>query len=699
MTLPLIAPAAAAEAADPYLWLEDISSDQALAWVRERNAAAEQEFAASPRFEPMREQMLKVLDSREKIPLVDRIGAHYYNLWQDDKNPRGLWRRVRIADYALPEPPWETVLDIDALGKSEKENWVFHDAECLRPARDGEPYRRCMISLSRGGSDAAVLREFDLGTRQFVAGGFVLSEAKQGAIWKDADTLWVTTDFGPNSMTSSGYPRIVKEWQRGKKLAGARPVYEGRRDDVGVEAFTERESGVQREWVVRDIAFWNTEYFLRKSAASRSADNSKSANSLIKLDVPGDARPSALRDWLLVRTRSPWTVGGHTYPGGALLAIKFDAFQRGARAFDVLYEPGEGAALRSVSTTRNAIVLSELDNVRSRLWELRHADGGWQRTRVATPDNAQISVTMTDWSDDDYHYTIQDFTTPTTLRARRVGAADSIALKSLPSFFDAAGLVTQQFRATSRDGTAIPYFLVMREGTTLNGANPTLLDGYGGFEISELPHYSGLFGLGWLQPGGVFAVANLRGGGEFGPEWHRAAQKENKQRTWDDMAAVAEDLIRRGITSPPHLGIMGGSQGGLLVTATMWQRPELFKAVVAQVPLTDMLRYHKLLAGASWIAEYGDPEVPAERAYIEKYSPYQNVKRDVSYPRIFLVTSTRDDRVHPAHARKLAARLLEQGHDVLYYENIEGGHSAGADNPQRARMWAQAFTFLWRELQ
>ncbi|MFN7778470.1 MAG: prolyl oligopeptidase family serine peptidase, partial [Betaproteobacteria bacterium] len=296
-------------------------------------------------------------------------------------------------------------------------------------------------------------------------------------------------------------------------------------------------------------------------------------------------------------------------------------------------------------------------------------------------------------------YTVQDFTTPTTLHWRTVGGAAAPALKTAPRFFDATGLVTQQFEAVSRDGTKIPYFVVMRKGTEFNGRNPTLLYGYGGFTVSELPRYSGVIGKGWLEPGGVFVLANLRGGGEFGPEWHRAAQKENKQRTWDDMAAVAEDLIKRGITAPQHLGIMGGSQGGLLVTSVMTQRPELFGAVVAQVPLVDMLRYHKLLAGASWIAEYGDPDKPEERAFIARYSPYQNVKKDAKYPRLFLVTSTRDDRVHPGHARKMSARMSEQGHDVLYFENVEGGHGAAADNAQAARMWAQTFSFLWKQLQ
>ncbi len=348
--------------------------------------------------------------------------------------------------------------------------------------------------------------------------------------------------------------------------------------------------------------------------------------------------------------------------------------------------------------TRNAVLVAELDNVRPRLWEFTHDGKGWRRNAVALPDTGTLSSLTTYWASDEYLLTHQDFTTPTTLLRRQVGKPASEPLKALPSFFDTRGIVTRQFEAVSRDGTKIPYFVALREGTAVDGRNPTLLYGYGGFEIPMLPWYSGNFGKGWLEPGGVLVLANLRGGGEFGPAWHQAAIKENKQRTWDDFAAVAEDLIKRGITSPQRLGIMGGSQGGLLVTATMVQRPELFGAVVAQVPLVDMLRYHKLPAGASWIAEYGDPEVPAERAWLARWSPYQNVRRDAKYPPLFLVTSTRDDRVHPGHARKMAARMAEYGHDVRYYENIEGGHGGAADNAQASRMWAQAFTFLWQVL-
>jgi prolyl oligopeptidase len=680
-------PAVSMPIEDPYLWLEDVAGDKPLDWVRGRNALAEKEFAADPHYEPLRRQLLDIFDSQERIPLATRMGDQLYNFWRDASHPRGLWRRTTLTEYRKPQPDWETVIDLDRIAADDKENWVWQGATCLRPERSGEPYRRCLVALSRGGADATVVREFDLQTKRFVADGFNLAgEAKQDASWKDIDTLWVATDFGPGSMTTSGYPRIVKEWKRGEALAAARTVYEGATGDVAVGAYSERESGQRRDWVSRQVDFHNAERFVARDGQ------------LVRVELPTDADVQGFREWLLVRIRDPWTVGGKTWPAGALLAIRFDGFMTGERDFHALYVPTERSSLDEFHTTRSAVLITELDNVRPRLWELRPEAGTWQRRQVALPEQGQIADVSTYWDSDGYMLTRQDFTSPTTLLERRVGDAGSVELKSLPRFYEGAGIVTRQYEAVSKDGTQIPYFVAMRESLKLDGSHPTLLYGYGGFEITMLPRYSGSFGKGWLEPGGVLVMANLRGGGEFGPPWHRAALREHKQRTWDDLAAVAEDLIRRGITSPPHLGIMGGSQGGLLVTAAMVQRPDLFGAVVSQVPLIDMLRYHRLLAGASWIAEYGDPDQTADRAFIERYSPYQNVRREGRYPRLFLVTSTRDDRVHPGHARKMAARMLEQGHDVLYFENIEGGHGAAANNEQAARMWAQTYSFLWRQL-
>jgi len=681
------APAAAAAVTDdPYLWLEDVNGERALAWVRERNATADKEFGADPRYEPLRSELLTILDSSARIPAVTRMDRHLYNFWRDAANPRGLWRRTTLDEYRKLQPAWETVLDLDELARSENENWVWKGAECLRPESPRQPYERCLVMLSRGGADAMVVREFDLEARQFVEGGFTLPEAKTDIGWKDRDHLWVASDFGPGSMTTSGYARIVKEWRRGMPLASARTVYEGAANDVGVEAYSETDSGTRRDWVRRAIEFWNTEYRVAVDGT------------LQRLELPGDATLRTFRDWLIVRTRSAWTTPARSYPAGALLAIRFGRFMRGERNFDVIYEPAARSTLAEIATTRNALVLTELDNVRSRVWELRHDGRAWRRLRVGVPETSRVTIAAADWASDEYFLTLQDFTAPTTLLRRLAGSKFNETLKSLPPFYEARGLMTQQFEATSRDGTRVPYFIVMREGTAFDGRNPTLLYGYGGFAINQLPFYSGNFGKGWLEPGGIFVLANLRGGGELGPQWHTAARKEHKQRTWDDMIAVAEDLVARGVTRPAQLGIMGGSQGGLLVTTVMTQRPELFGAVVAQVPLVDMLRYQGMLAGASWIGEYGDPDKLEERAYIAQYSPYQNVRKERRYPRIFLYTSTRDDRVHPGHARKMAARMSEQGHDVLYFENIEGGHGAAANNAQAARMWAQTFSFLWRQL-
>ncbi len=672
---------------DPYTWLEEVSSPRALEWVRARNALAQKEFAADPQYEPLRKELRAVLESQERLPLVKRMGGHLYNFWQDAAHPRGLWRRTTPAEYRLPQPKWELLLDLDALAAAERENWVWKGSECLRPEAAGQPWRRCLISLSRGGADATTVREYDLQNQRFVAAGFVLpNEAKHSVRWKDIDTLWVGSDFGAGSLTSSGYPRTVKEWPRGTPLAAARTVFEGQAGDVAVAARSDLDAGVRRDWFERSVAYWNVERHIVREGQP------------VRLDLPVDAEPSTWGQWLLLRTRTSWAAGSKTFPGGALLAIKFEAFMKGERNFDVLYAPTPRSAIERIDTTRGAVLVSELDNVRARLWELQHDGKQWQRRSVALPESGRLGNISTTWDSDDYFYTSQDFITPATLFERQVGAAEAQALKAMPAFFNASGLVTQQFEAVSKDGTRIPYFITLRSSAKMDGRNPTLLYGYGGFQISQQPSYSGHVGKGWLEGGGVHVLANLRGGGEFGPAWHQTARRENKQRTWDDMAAVAEDLIRRGVTAPKHLGIMGGSQGGLLVTTAMVQRPELFGAVVSQVPLVDMLRYHLLPPGASWMAEYGNPDVPADRAFIAKWSPYQNVKKGVKYPRLLLTTSMRDDRVHPGHARKMAARLAELGHDVLYFENIEGGHPGAANAEQAARMRAQSYRFLWREL-
>lgn len=674
--------------ADNYLWLEDVLGEKPLNWVREHNAVSTGLLKARPEFEPARAKVLEILNSKDKIPYVHRIGDFVYNLWTDETHQRGLWRRTTLADYTGPSPNWEIVLDIDALGKAEKESWVWGGANCLGPT-----YQRCLLSLSRGGSDAKVVREFDLGTKQFVAGGFALPEAKSEVTWIDKDTLLVGTDFGPGSMTKSGYPRIIKQWTRGTPLTAASTVYEAKEEDV--YAFAVSSQAKDHKWVMvgRGIDFYNSESFFLEHGR------------LVKIDKPTDATFAVHNQWAAITLRSDWKVANTVYKAGVLLVTNLADYMAGGREFTVLFEPSATASLAGFDFSRNHVLVDVMDNVKSRLLEWTQAKGQWSSRAVKVPENGALSVsTLYDSSldndplGDDYVISYRDFLTPDALMLGHTGSDERQILKQLPQRYDSSGMTVQQLFAKSRDGTSVPYFVVSPRGVKNDGSNPTLLYGYGGFEVSEQPWYSGSWGSNWLAKGGVFVLANIRGGGEFGPVWHQSAIKARKQNSYDDFIAVAEDLVARKIAQPKHLGIMGGSNGGLLVGATFVQRPELFNAVVCQVPLLDMQRYHKLLAGNSWMAEYGDPDKADEWDFISRYSPYQNVKKGVHYPRVFFNTSTKDDRVHPAHARKMVARMQEQGHDVLYFENIEGGHGGAADNDQRANIMGLEFAYLWMQL-
>jgi len=673
----------AAEAADPYLWLEEVTGEKALDWVRARNAESHKELATSPAFQQLEGDLLKIFDSKERIPYVSKRGPYYYNFWKDGQNPRGLWRRTTLEEYRKAEPKWEVLLDLDALGKAEKENWVWHGAQILRPG-----YRLALITLSRGGADAQVSREFDLETRQFVKGGFELPEAKSDISWIDKDSVYVGTDFGPGTLTDSGYPRVTKLWRRGTPLSAAQTVYEGKVDDMSVSADYDDTPGFERHWVRRTITFYSGESFLRKPDGS-----------LQKLEIPIDAIPAVHREWLLVELRTPWTVGGKTFPGGALLATGFDDFMAGGRDFRMLFEPTPTVSLSSYSWTLGRLILQTLDDVKCRVWVLTPGPGAWAREAfTGASELSTVSVYGVDPDEsDDYFMTQTDFVTPTSFFLGKFGAAPE-KLKQLPAFFDASGLEVSQHFALSKDGTRVPYFQVSPKGMALDGSRPTLLTGYGGFEISEQPYYSGGVGRGWLSGGGVYVLANIRGGGEYGPRWHQAALKENRHRAYEDFAAVAQDLVARKVTSVARLGTIGGSNGGLLMGNMITLYPQLFGAVVCEVPLLDMKRYSHLLAGASWMAEYGDPDKPEEWAFIRTFSPYHNLKEGVKYPPVLFTTSTRDDRVHPGHARKMMAKMLALGADVRYYENIEGGHGGAADNKQAAHMWALSYTFLWQEV-
>jgi len=667
---------------DPYLWLEDVGGEEALSWVEEQNAVALKELQAQPDYPGIHQRLKTILNSRERIPYVSKRGDYFYNFWRDARHTRGIWRRTTLAEYQKAEPLWETILDIDKLADDENENWVWHGVTGLYPK--GE---QCLVQLSRGGGDAHVVREFDMVTRRFVTDGFNLPEAKSDVAWIDLNTIFVSTDFGAGSMTTSGYPRIVKEWKRGEPLESARTLYEAREDDLGVGAYKDFTPGFSHQFISRQIGFYESELFVRVG------------DELVKIDKPQDANAYTVRDQLIIDLRSDWIVNGATYQQGSLLATDFERFMAGERRFDVLFTPTQSSSLDSVSATRTALLLNILDNVKNRLLELRHEDGRWQRRDVNAPAFGTLEVQALDSNESDqYFLTVTDFLNPTTMYLANAGSDERSALKAMPAFFDAEPYTVQQHMATSQDGTQVPYFVLMARSARLDGTNPTVMYGYGGFEVSMKPFYSGTTGEAWLKQGGVYVLANIRGGGEFGPRWHQAALKENRQRAFDDFIAVAEDVIRRKITSPRHLGIMGGSNGGLLVGAAMTQRPELFNAVVCQVPLLDMQRYSKLLAGASWMGEYGDPDDPAQWAYISQYSPYQNVSEGKRYPRVLFTTSTRDDRVHPGHARKMVARMKAQGHDVLYWENTEGGHAGAANNDQQAQMWALTYAFLLKQL-
>jgi prolyl oligopeptidase len=669
---------------DPYLWLEDVEGAKPLEWVEAQNKVSLAELTAAPGYQALYDRLLAINDSRARIPAVVKRGAFYYNFWQDKTNPRGLWRRTTPEDYRNDNPKWETVLDLDALARDEKQNWVWSAPVPLYPN-----YDRYLLRLSRGGGDATVVREFDLATKTFVkAQPFDLPEGKNSVTWLDRDTLFVGTNFGPGALTDSGYPRTVKLWRRGTALADAPLVFTGEATDVSVNGYVTNEPGYHREFIRRAITFYTSETYLHE------------AGKLTKLELPLDAQPGTYRDQITVELRSAWTTGGRTYPAGALLAMNYARFLKGERDFAFLFTPGPRTSLVGTSDTRNHLIVNELDNVRNRLYTLTlRADGGWQRTPLAAPAFGTVSANAVDSDEsDEFFLSVTDFLTPSTLAIGTIGHDARTILKQLPGFFDKTGLAITQHEALSKDGTRVPYFQVARENLALDGKNPTLLYGYGGFEVSMTPSYSGGIGAAWLEQGGVYILANIRGGGEFGPGWHQAALKPNRQRAYDDFAAIAEDLIARKVTSPAHLGIQGGSNGGLLMGVMLTQRPELFGAVVCQVPLLDMKRYHLLLAGASWMGEYGNPDVPAEWDYISRYSPYQKAVAGKKYPRTLLMTSTRDDRVHPGHARKMAAKLADQGHDVLYYENTEGGHGGAANNAQRARKTALAFTFLQQQL-
>ncbi len=671
---------------DPYIWLEQARSPEALEWVGKENERTLAAFEADPRYAQLKAEALAIFDSNDRIPFVSFRPDGLYNFWQDKANPKGILRRTTLESYRTDTPKWEVVLDVDALAKAEGKEWVYQGSTCLPPANT-----KCMIALSDGGEDATIMREFDTSTKQFVEGGFVLDSKSQGGIsWIDEDTLLVGRKFGEGTVTESEYPFTSRVWKRGTDIASAEEIFRGEPTDVWASASLLRDNTgtIHARTAFRGISFHESLYYVWKDGA------------WLALDIPKKASPYGIVDGhLLYSTDVDWTVDGQTFPADSLIAVDLEEWKanpNGAKK-TLVWAPGPRQTKQGGSITGSSLFVSLLDNVVGKVLEFNFDGTKWVSKPVALPDNATLGIAASSNETDQIMYTVSDFLNPTTLYYTD-GTAPPAVLKTSPAYFAPEGMEVEQHEATSKDGTKIPYFIVKPKGMTLDGSTATLMTGYGGFQIARLPAYLGSTGKLWVEKGGAYVLANLRGGGEFGPNWHQTAIRENKQRTWDDFIAVGEDLVKRGFTSPQHLGIQGGSQGGLLVGTAFTQRPDLFGAAIVQIPLFDMLRYHVIGRGASWIAEYGDPRIPEQRKWIEGYSPYQKIVEGVDYPAPFLWASTADDRTHPAHARKGAARLKELGQPYYYFEDTTGGHSGGVDNDQRAKLQALQFIYLMQRL-
>lgn len=665
---------------DPHQWLEEIESPAALDWARAHNDKSVPHFVGTPIFRQIEPEIRRIALATDRIPHPILMGPWVYNFWQDAKQVRGLWRRATLESYVAASPHWETVLDLDALATEEKENWVWKGADCLAPQ-----YRRCLVNLSRGGKDAVVVREWDNVSKTFVADGFKLPEAKSRIAWLDENTLLLGTDEGADSLTLSGYPRFVRTWKRATKFESAPLLFEGKKQDMMVNASVFRDGQAVYAFVHRRTSFFEQDIFM------------VNAGKVSKLALPTDVELQGVAEGrLLFQNKKPFKRGKQSVVAGALMALPLGRALSNGPA-EIIYAPHERASISQVTIAGNQVLLNLLEEVKGRLVRYEHTKKGWVSFPVPLPQGGTLSVIAADDVSENSFATFESFLTPPSLYFLSRGSEPKKVM-ALPARFDASPYETNQHWVTSADGTKVPYFVVHKRGMALDGTNPTLLYAYGGFLLAQKPGYLSATGKVWLERGGVYVVANIRGGNEFGPQWHQAALKEKRQNAYNDFIAVAEDLIAKKITSPSRLGIRGGSNGGLLMGVMFTQRPDLFGAVVCQVPLLDMLRFHKLLAGHSWTAEYGNPDVPAEAAYIAKYSPYQNVKAQAKYPKMFVLTSTKDDRVHPGHARKMVAKLEAMNHPVYYYENIEGGHGGAANLEQTIRNTALYFSYLFEQI-
>jgi len=673
---------------DPHLWLEEVEGEAALDWVRSQNERSLGQLEGDPRFDALYQEALSILNSDARLPLGQIRNGFVYNFWQDETHIRGVWRRASVETYKAGAPEWETILDFDALAEEEGRNWIRGNTVCLSPE-----YRHCMIELSDGGKDAAYWREFDLETKTFVDGGFSIPEGKTWLDWIDADTLLVGADWGEGTLTDSGYPRTLRVWRRDEPLADATLFFEGESGDVAAFPSVEHDGDETHLFAQRAVTFFETEYYYASGAEGKQT----------QLPFPLNTDLSGVIDGRLIAfLREDWSHNGEDYPQGAVIA--YDLSNGDA---ELVFAANDRQSVEGVGVGKTNIIIQYLDDVSGNAARLtRGRNGKWKSKDIKMPANGVVEIASSGGGTDDAMLSFESMTTPESLYY--VTADNKVEkIMETPAFYDATGVVVEQRFATSADGTKVPYFIMGRDSVLKQGDAPTIQYGYGGFLASILPVYydepsrpqhGALAGLLWVQRGGVMVLSNIRGGSEYGPRWHEAALKENRQRSFDDFIAVSEDLIETGVTSPEKLGIIGRSNGGLLMGAMLTQRPELYNAIDIGVPLFDMKRYNKLLAGASWMGEYGNPDVPEEWEYISQYSPYQNLEANQSYPKVLFYTSTKDDRVHPGHARKAAARLDELGYDFYYYENIEGGHGGTANQDQLAYRTALEYVYFVRQL-
>jgi prolyl oligopeptidase len=675
-------------ASDPYLWLEDVNGSRAMDWVKAENARTLGVLEKDSRFPGLYADALTIAEAKDRIPAPEFLNGQIYNYWQDSDHVRGIWRHAALDDYAKPEPVWTTILDLDALSKAESANWVWHGSDCEWRAE-----KRCLIDLSDGGEDAVTVREFDLDTGRFTDGGFLLPHGKQRMAWADADTVLVSREWERGQLTASGYPYVVKQIRRGQPLSAAVEVFRGQAGDGGYGVTPQvlhDGDGRQALLIIRPLSTFEAETYLVTPSGVK------------KLDLPLKSQvDDMVAGRVLVTLAQDWTTNGQSFPQGAL--VSFDLAEANADPGRLkprlVYAPGPRESIESVAATKSKLIMVLYQNVKGRAFVYAPTpDGGWTQRKLDLPDNASISLVSTDPHSEKAFLSVTSFLSPTTLWLADAGTTHLAQVKALLPKFDASKDTVDQYEAASSDGTRIPYFVVHPKAMVLDGSNPTILYAYGGFQASMTPSYSGATGKLWLERGGVYVLANIRGGGEFGPAWHEAGLKTHRQRIFDDFAAVARDLIARKITSPRRLGIQGGSNGGLLMGVEFTQHPELWRAVDIQVPLLDMLRFEQIAAGTSWVGEYGSVSNPEERAFLASISPYNNLKPDVDYPEPFIWTTTKDDRVGPQHARKFAAKLAAMGKPYLFYEVIEGGHGSGANLKERAHTGALEMTYFIRKL-